>query len=1283
MFCQAVVCTQCLFLYPLNEPKAMRVLLFLILLFSPLLSFAADLDSLLNRLEYEGDPNKRFTLLNEISDEYSHFDLDKSTSYALQWFDEAREAQNKAHMGRALSRYGDILLHKGKKDSALTVMQQSVEILSDFPDLLGLYQAKIILARAHSQQLQYYQSIEQLNQSIDYLDEHKNKSHHYEITRANAHHEKGKVFDLLGESEKGISHLRKARKVYAEQGDLEGLANTLLLIGGFHFNQQHWDSALHYFTMADQIYTSQNWERYQVTATNNIGSVYLEKGSLDSAKTMFTEVLNQSESYNDLNAKCLALNNLAEVHLRQGDLDRAMELSEECVKLVEDKKIDNPYTLFPAYEVLYKVHRVKGDFEEALQYFEKHQAINDSLRSEKNITEVSILESRIKAEQQIKENKLLKETLQKEKEVVDLQTAALMLIFLLVIGSTIALIYFRRNNRKLEEKSVRLEEESTKLELAVDEINSINNNLEEVIEKRTRELTQANKRLRTSERKARLSEFTIESSDFAVFWINSRGQFIRTNEACELLMGYDQRELQSLRTKDIYAEEDMPGFSKYWSLVKSERYYPWELRLQRKDGREIWVETFSHYITFDNEEYICGFARDISDRKIREEEIARRYEFESLLARISNRLLKTPSGKVEAAIEDALSQVNEVLNSDRAFVTILSKDRTSYRVAFGEGVHNEKLSELIKEGRPIKFKGHYISEHLVNDKSVIFQDVEELGSELQIEKDTLSNQGVRSLILVPGSIKDEIYIAIGVHMLRIAREWTREEENMLRIVGEMLASALARNQKEDSLRESERRLQLALQAGNEAIWDWNMETGEMFASEEFYTMIGYEEGEFERTLENFTKSIYQSDRKLFESVFENFVSGRQDTYELNYRMVRTNGQIMWVNSRGIIKDRYPDGKPRGITGTITDITERKTAEIDLERLNVRLENLIDNLPGIVYRSRNDDKWTMEFISNSVKEITGYNPEEFTSTDNPRGWRSIIHPDDREFDNPEILESLEGYGRYQYTYRVIAKNKDVKWCLEQGVAIRNDRGEITEFEGYIIDITDKMKAEDKIIATVLETEDKERRRIAKELHDSLGQTLTAASLNINSIKKEIPKLSEKLQLKYNKTQELLRQAIKESRDISHNIMPKDIDDFGFALATQSLMDGLSDATDVDFHFYENLNKTRLSAFLELNLFRVTQEAINNSLKYANAKNITVQLMKHDDMLILTVEDDGRGFNLESLKKETTSLGISNMRNRANAMSGEFTIDSSKSRGTIITVQISLQNEQVPNSTVFSR
>lgn len=1261
----------------------MRSIFLLVTVFISSLSFAADLDSLLHLLENETNTIDRFRLLNKISDEYSHVDLEKSTHYALKWYEEAREAENEIHQGRALSRYGDILLHKGKPDSALVTLKESVDLLSGFHDTLALYQARIILARAHNRKLHYYQSIDLLNQCISYLDQEKGRNKHYEITRGNAHFEKGKTFDLLGESAKGVPHLLEAREIYKEQGDEEGLANTLLLIGGYHYNYQRWDSAFYYFSKAEEIYQKNNWDRYEMTSTNNLASIYLEKGELDSAEVMFKEVLGKSKKYNDLNSRCLALNNLAAVNLKRGSLDSAKAYSHKCVDLVEEREIDNPYSLFPAYQVLYRVYEAEEDYKKALLYYKKNAAMNDSLRSEKSISDIAILESKLKAQQQSEENQLLKDNLQREKEIVDLQTAALLLIFLLVLGSGVALFYFKRNNRKLEEKSDRLEEESTKLELAVKEINHINENLEDKIHERTRELTQANNRLLASERKARLSEFTIESSDFAVFWINSRGQFIRTNEACELLMGYDAREFRALRASDIYASDQMPGFSQYWNVVKTQRYFPWELKLKRKDGEVLWVETYSHYITFDNEEYICGFARDISDRKVKEHEISLRYAYESLIARISNRMLNIPAGEVEKTIQGTLREINEVLNCDRSFVMLLDKDRNEYRVAYSEGKPTDQLTPEILEGKSIAFKGNYFSSNLLNDQTVQFEDVKNLPDRFNTEKEVLQSLGVNSLILVPGSIKDEIYCGVGAYMNSGVRNWTDDVENLMKIIGEIIASTLARKQKEDSLKESERRLKLALQAGNEAIWDWNIETGEMYTSSEFFSLIGFEESEFEKSMDNFINRIFPEDRELFQTVFENFINGGQDTYELNYRLLKKNGEIMWVNSRGIIKDRYPDGKTRGITGTLTDITERKQAEMELERLNVRLENLIDNLPGIVYRSNNDKKWTMEFISNSTLEITGYTPDEFMSSPNSRSWASIIHPDDRDFEKKSILRSLEESGRYQYTYRIITKDEEVRWCLEQGVAIRDEKGSIVEFEGYITDITDKMKAEDKIIATVLETEDKERRRIAKELHDSLGQTLTAASLTINSIKKEMPKLSEKVQQKYLKTQELLRQAIQESRDISHNIMPKDIDDFGFVLATHSLLDGLADATAVNFHFYENLNGLRLSTFLELNLFRITQEAINNSLKYAEAKNITVQLMKHDNLLILTVEDDGKGFNLESLKRETTSLGISNMRNRANAMSGEFTIDSSKSRGTIITVQISLKDEQVANSTVFSR
>ncbi|MCH8330101.1 MAG: PAS domain S-box protein [Bacteroidetes bacterium] len=177
-----------------------------------------------------------------------------------------------------------------------------------------------------------------------------------------------------------------------------------------------------------------------------------------------------------------------------------------------------------------------------------------------------------------------------------------------------------------------------------------------------------------------------------------------------------------------------------------------------------------------------------------------------------------------------------------------------------------------------------------------------------------------------------------------------------------------------------------------------------------------------------------------------------------------------------------------------------------------------------------------------------------------------------------------------------------------------------FSAFLRDITERKNAGERLVAAILQTEDRERKRIAKEIHDSLGQNLTVTVMNFDAIKKEINQLDDLSRKKFETGMTFLNRAINDSRTIAHNLMPKAIDDFGYVLSVESILEGLKDSSGTHFHFYNNLDQERLSPGIELALFRITQEATNNILKYAKAETATIQLMKYSDMIILTIEDD---------------------------------------------------------------
>ncbi len=223
-------------------------------------------------------------------------------------------------------------------------------------------------------------------------------------------------------------------------------------------------------------------------------------------------------------------------------------------------------------------------------------------------------------------------------------------------------------------------------------------------------------------------------------------------------------------------------------------------------------------------------------------------------------------------------------------------------------------------------------------------------------------------------------------------------------------------------------------------------------------------------------------------------------------------------------------------------------------------------------------------------------------------------------------------------------------------------------GFARDITDRVAAERRIISTILSTEDKERSRISKELHDSVGQTLSAISLHLDSLTK-ISNLSDSEVNKIKNIENLLKEAIAESRSVSHNLMPPALTDLGFTFAVENLLNSLEGVGETKFSFHSNESEIIIPKEIEFALFRITQEAINNIIKYAEATEATIQYLIFEDIISLSIEDDGKGFDMKIANKNH-NFGLDSMKNRAASMGGELIIDTTPGKGTGIQVSIPL-------------
>ncbi|NQZ78525.1 MAG: PAS domain-containing protein, partial [Ekhidna sp.] len=410
--------------------------------------------------------------------------------------------------------------------------------------------------------------------------------------------------------------------------------------------------------------------------------------------------------------------------------------------------------------------------------------------------------------------------------------------------------------------------------------------------------------------------------------------------------------------------------------------------------------------------------------------------------------------------------------------------------------------------------------------------------------------------------------------------------------------------------------------------------------------------------------VNKNDVEPFIEAFE--AASKTGSYEFTYRMRRYSDdkEIILHAISKVFRDA--ENNPLMHVGIAQDVTEQTELQSELKKTNKKLSSIIDSVPGVVFNCAFDDAYSMNFISSYAEQLTGYKAEEFYPTGDFK-FADLVHPDDTESLRNQLRKALAEKRKYIFNYRIITKQGDDKWVLENGEFVHGKKGKIT-IDGVIIDISERMKAEDRMLQEVYEAEDKTRRKISQEIHDGLQQSLITAKLNLDAVIKEAMVLSIGTQKRLNTGMDYLGKSINETRAIAHVLMPKAIKDFGLVAAVENLLENLH--SKVEFHLTENLREERISRVIELGLFRIIQESVNNIMKYSEAKKAFIQINKMEELISMTIEDDGKGFDTQDILSKNKGFGLMSMQSRVSAMNGFIEIESEPGSGTMILVEIPL-------------
>ena len=355
---------------------------------------------------------------------------------------------------------------------------------------------------------------------------------------------------------------------------------------------------------------------------------------------------------------------------------------------------------------------------------------------------------------------------------------------------------------------------------------------------------------------------------------------------------------------------------------------------------------------------------------------------------------------------------------------------------------------------------------------------------------------------------------------------------------------------------------------------------------------------------------------------------------------------------------------------------------ELARKNQELDAIIHTAPDIIFSRQADG--SRDYISDRFYDYTGADSRSANGFD----WLDYVHPDDKEHAMAHWLRCVESGANYEAEYRIRSRDGANRWFRARALPIRDLKGEIVKWYGTCSDIHDSKMLEQSIRDSAAELEkmvdertaelrrlsvrllsmqDEERRRIARDLHDGLGQELAVAKMVLG--KSLGPNSTPAERQVANEASEIIDRAIQQVRSMSHLLHPPLLDEVGLLSALSWYMDGLTKRSGIETSFEVQPDFPRLAPELETAIFRIVQEALTNVFKHSEASKVWINLSRRDGQTIVSVRDDGKGIKKRTadLQPDSIGIGLGGMRQRAKEFGGELRLSNTQP-GTLVELVI---------------
>lgn len=496
-------------------------------------------------------------------------------------------------------------------------------------------------------------------------------------------------------------------------------------------------------------------------------------------------------------------------------------------------------------------------------------------------------------------------------------------------------------------------------------------------------------------------------------------------------------------------------------------------------------------------------------------------------------------------------------------------------------------------------------------------------------------------------------------------ELTRDEAGRPQVLFGTIVDVTARRDAEAALRESEARLRLTLEATRIGLWDWDLRADRWYATPMYFQMLGYDQSHESQSRDVWAQRTHPQDVERVNAMMLEVREHGQSVFNVEFRFRHADGSYRWVNSIGKAIEFDAQGRATRMLGLRIDVTERKTNELRLRRSSERFETIFRGSPEAMSIAEVESERILEVnaafcevFGRAREEVVGRTSLELGLWEDPRVRRDVF----ARVRAAERVIGFEGAVRRRSGERL-------------DVLVSADRIEFGDAQCILatfIDVTERKRVETALRESearlralserLRRVQEDERAAIARELHDEIGQSLTALKLGAHGLQSVLAKAEGE---RLSEVVAIADRTLAVTRDLALNLRPPQLDQLGLAATLRDYLDRLADRAGFASIFAADRDYCDLDREVAVAAFRVAQEALTNVVRHARASKVAIELRTQGDDLLLAVGDDGCGYDLVAARDRALrggSMGIFGMQERVDFAGGKFMIITRPGQGT---------------------